>query len=194
MHVHLQGEKVILREVREADVAQIYYYEYLAEDREHQKWNSPYSPREEKTLEEFCAFKYADSLALAGTDRPRTQLVIEADGKVIGSVGRYWVSEKTNWFEIGIAIYDSAYWSGGYGTDAFRMWMDYLFTHLDTPRLGIGTWSGNFRMLGLAAKLGMIEEARVRKARIVDGKYYDAIKMGILREEWEALKPAISPA
>lgn len=29
------------------------------------------------------------------------------------------------------------------------------------------------------------KEARIRKARIVRGEYYDAIKMGILREEWE---------
>jgi RimJ/RimL family protein N-acetyltransferase len=65
------------------------------------------------------------------------------------------------------------------------MWNDYLFTHMDMVRLGIGTWSGNVRMIGLARKLGMIEETRVRKARIVRGEHYDAIKMGILREEWE---------
>ncbi|MFD2170381.1 GNAT family N-acetyltransferase [Tumebacillus lipolyticus] len=188
MNVCLRGEKVILRDVREEDVPKIYHYEYEAADREHQRWNSPYTPREPMTVEQFASFKYGESLAQVGTDLPRKQLIIEADGRVIGSVGRYWVSEKTNWFEIGISIYDSSYWSGGYGTDAFRMWMDYLFTHLDTPRLGIGTWSGNFRMIGLAKKLGMIEEARVRKARIVNGEYFDAIKMGILREEWDALR------
>lgn len=31
-----------------------------------------------------------------------------------------------------------------------------------------------------------IRKAHVRKARIVRGEYYDAIKMGILREEWES--------
>lgn len=124
----------------------------------------------------------------ASTDKVRSHLIIEIDGEVKGKVGRYWVSEVTNWFEIGIVICDSAYWSGGYGTEAFRMWMDYLFSHLDTVRLGIGTWSGNERMMRLAAKCGMAEEARVRKARIVRGQYYDAIKMGILREEWEEMK------
>lgn len=35
-----------------------------------------------------------------------------------------------------------------------------------------------------AERLGMKEEARIRKARVVDGQYFDAIKMGVLREEW----------
>ncbi|MGG0262613.1 hypothetical protein [Bacillus mycoides] len=29
------------------------------------------------------------------------------------------------------------------------------------------------------------QEARIRQARMVDSKYFDAIKMGILRKEWE---------
>lgn len=43
-------------------------------------------------------------------------------------------------------------------------------------------------MIKVAEKIGMIEEARIRDARIVDGCFYDAIKMWILRKEWEALK------
>ena len=49
---------------------------------------------------------------------------------------------------------------------------------------GMSTWSGNARMIKVAEKIGMKEEARVRQARMVDGKYFDAIKMGILRSEW----------
>ncbi|GEB35741.1 MULTISPECIES: GNAT family N-acetyltransferase [Brevibacillus] len=188
MHVHLQGKKVLLRDIRHEDIDTLYYWNYEAKDREHLNWNGPYKPLDPMTLDEYRTLpRRAESLALAGTDAPRTQLIIEIDGELRGSVGRYWVSQETNWFEIGIVIYDSRYWSNGYGQEAFAMWMDYLFTHMDTVRLGIGTWSGNERMIKLAARLGMQEEARVRKARIVRGEYYDAIKMGILREEWEQL-------
>ena len=41
----------------------------------------------------------------------------------------------------------------------------------------MSTWSGNHRMIKVAEKIGMIEEARIRDARIVDGCFYDAIKM-----------------
>jgi len=50
-----------------------------------------------------------------------------------------------------------------------------MFDSMDTVRLGIGTWSGNVRMMRLAAACGMVEEARVRKARS-------------LREEWETIE------
>ncbi|MGK5507125.1 GNAT family N-acetyltransferase [Brevibacillus formosus] len=189
MRIHLQGEKVVLRDIQEEDIDTIYYWKYEAEDREHLNWNGPYKPLDPYTKEEYRALpRYQESLALVGTDAPRTELMIEIDGELKGSVGRYWVSEETNWCEIGIVIYDSRYWQNGYGREAFRMWIDYLFTHMDTVRLGIGTWSGNERMIKLAAHMGMVEEARVRKARIVRGEYYDAIKMGILREEWEILE------
>jgi RimJ/RimL family protein N-acetyltransferase len=49
----------------------------------------------------------------------------------------------------------------------------------------MSTWSGNVRMMKVAEKIGMKEEARIRQARIVNGEYFDAIKMGILRQEWE---------
>lgn len=189
MQVHLAGKKTVLRDIRPEDIDQIYYWKYEADDREHLNWNGPYKPLDPLTIEEYRDLpRYKESLALVGTDLPRTELVIEIDGELKGTVGRYWVAEVTNWFEIGIAIYDSRYWSNGYGSEAFHMWIDYLFTHMDTVRLGIGTWSGNERMINLAARCGMMEEARVRKARIVRGEYYDAIKMGILREEWEALR------
>lgn len=186
MSVYLQGKKVVLRDVRPEDREARYYWNHEAKDREHHNWNGPYKPVPHMTIEEFWAQpKIQDNLKRIEADLPRSELVIEIDGELKGSVGWYWVDQVTNWFEIGIAIYDSRYWSGGYGSEAFQMWIDYLFMNMDTVRLGIGTWSGNERMMRLAARCGMIEEARVRKARIVRGEYYDAIKMGILREEWE---------
>lgn len=34
----------------------------------------------------------------------------------------------------------------------------------------------------------MIMEGRMRKCRYYNGEYYDSIRMGILREEWESRK------
>ncbi|WP_151734768.1 GNAT family N-acetyltransferase ['Paenibacillus yunnanensis' Narsing Rao et al. 2020] len=185
MSIVLRSERVVLRDLTESDIRRMYYHYYEAEDREFLEWDGPYEPLEEETFGQF-ADRYQAQLAIVGTDTPRNRLAIEIGGELKGTVGRYWVDKATNWFEIGITIYDSRYWSGGYGTEAFGCWMEYLFATVDTVRLGIGTWSGNTRMIGLAAKCGMLEEARVRKARIVRGDYYDAVKMGILREEWDA--------
>lgn len=182
---YIKGDKVILRDLTNEDVEQLYFWKYEADDRDHLKWNAPYTPPKPMTLEQFRqSGRLAENLMRVGTDKVRSELVIEADGKLIGTVGWYWVDECTNWLNNGIVIYDSGYWSGGYGTDAFHMWTNYIFEQMDVVRVGISTWSGNKRMMGLAKKIGMMEEGRIRKARIVNGKYYDLVKMGVLREEW----------
>lgn len=182
--IHIQGEKVILRDLRLEDLDDLYYWEYEATDREHLKWNGPYYKRPILTKQEYKQhFKSKFDTILAG--ETRQILVIEVHGRLIGTVNWYWEDEVTSWLSNGIVIFDSRYWSGGYGTEAFTLWTDYIFKNMDVVRVGISTWSGNERMMKLALKIGMIEEARIRKARIVEGEYYDAIKMGVLREEWE---------
>ncbi|SFE52219.1 hypothetical protein SAMN05428981_106110 [Bacillus sp. OV194] len=191
MKIRLTGEKVILRDLEESDIPTLYYWNYEAEDREHLNWNGPYKDVEEKTYEEFYK-EHLPLLETAKSSEIRNKLVIEVNGALIGTVGWYWVDQDTNWLENGIVIYDSEYWSGGYGTEAFRLWTDYIFEQSDVERAGIATWSGNERMMRLASKTGMKEEGRIRKARIVKGAYYDSIKMGMLREEWAQLRKAIS--
>lgn len=110
--------------------------------------------------------------------------MITVDGTFIGTVGCYWIDKNTDWLETGIVIYDPTYWNGGYGTEAYKLWIDYLFDHTALHRLGMSTWSGNYRMMKVAKHIGMQGEARIRQARQVDGQYCDAIKMGILRSEW----------
>jgi len=39
----------------------------------------------------------------------------------------------------------------------------------------------------VAEKIGMSLEGRMRKCRYYNGTYYDSIRMGMIREEWEAL-------
>jgi putative hydrolase of HD superfamily len=106
-------------------------------------------------------------------------------------VSRYWISEETRWSAQGIAIYDPAMWRTGIGYEALGLWTDYLFQECpDWVRLDLRTWSGNPGMIGLARKLGYREEARFRRARIVDGAHYDGLGFGILRTEWAVRFPA----
>ncbi|ELR64421.1 hypothetical protein C942_02444 [Photobacterium marinum] len=40
-------------------------------------------------------------------------------------------------------------------------------------------------MMACAEKLGLQQEARLRKVRYYQGHYYDSVKYGVLRSEWE---------
>lgn len=123
---------------------------------------------------------------------PRMRLVIadaETD-QLMGLVTSSWESEETNWLLVGIVLFDPEKWGRGFGHEALGLWCDYLFRKRpELARLDLRTWSGNHGMMALARKPGFVEEARFRKARIVDGEYYDGIGYGILREEWAARYP-----
>ncbi len=183
--MQLEGKSIRLRDWELDDLAR-----YRAWNDGHYPWmdfNGPYFPK--KTLATIDATIEQTREQIIGQNwpSPRTRLVIaeKNSNQFIGSVSWYWQSEATNWKSIGIAIYDDHYWSKGIGYEALRLWIDYLFQQDESlVRLDLRTWSGNKGMIRLAEKLGFLQEACFRKARILNGVYYDSIGMGILREEW----------
>ena len=117
-------------------------------------------------------------------------MIVNKKNELIGEVNWYWKSKETNWLEIGIVIFDEKNWGKGIGIQAMRLWICEMFeSKTELVRIGLTTWSGNEGMIKLAEKLRLKKEAEYRKARIVDGKYYDSISYGILREEWFAINP-----
>jgi RimJ/RimL family protein N-acetyltransferase len=82
----------------------------------------------------------------------------------VGTVSYYWEHKPLYWLEMGIAIYETKYWSGGYGTKALSLWIDHLFNTLPLVRVGFATWSGNPRMIRVGERLGMQMEGRLRNA------------------------------
>ncbi|WP_394119865.1 GNAT family N-acetyltransferase [Planococcus donghaensis] len=179
--VNIVGEKIRLTKASTAQLDELYYWRFEEKQQKAKKWNGPYIPETWLSKEQHREKWLEEESIASGVP---ASLIITADEKTIGYVGAYWVDQNTNWLETGIVIYDTEYWNGGYGTEAYRLWIDFLFEFTDLHRLGMSTWSGNDRMMKVAQRLGMKEEARIRKARMVEGEYYDAIKMGILREEW----------
>ncbi len=120
-------------------------------------------------------------------DDSKTMLVVYK-GTIVGACSWYWRSKETNWLEVGIVIFEDSNWGRGIGTIAFSKWIDKVFKeHDDIIRIGFTTWSGNIGMIKIAQKLGLEKEACYKKARIVNGKYYDSISYGILRENWRKL-------
>jgi len=142
------------------------------------KFNGPYFPYTHPSLEQFE--KSSFQRLLNGSDLQ----VITVDDVPVGTVNFYWECEETRWLEAGIIIYDSAYWGKGIAARAIPLWVSHLFNTKEIERVGMTTWSGNPRMMSLALKLGFQQEARLRKVRYYEGKYYDSVKYGMLRSEW----------
>lgn len=120
---------------------------------------------------------------------PPRRAVIDVGDGLAGTVTWYWESEISGWRRLGIVLYDPVTWGCGYGSEAFELWLDHLFDTTDDVRLDFATWSGNSGMIGIGRRLGMVEEGRFRQARVVEGRRYDSVVMGVLREEWENRSP-----
>ncbi|AWC28495.1 GNAT family N-acetyltransferase [Bacillus cytotoxicus] len=181
--IYLEGKKVIVREIDEADIHSLYEQIYKEEKPEWKKWDAPYFPF---SMQEYS--EYREKLQSKLKEEPLSQLIIEVKGEIIGIVGFYWEYKPTRWLEMGIVIYNPAYWNGGYGTEALQLYRDLLFENMEIGRVGLTTWSGNERMMKVAEKIGMKLEGRMRKCRYYNGIYYDSIRMGIIREEWGELR------
>ena len=178
----ISKSELVIRPVTIEDLPSLWQLAYKDESPEWKKWDAPYFEYKALTWEEFEAKK---------DDIIDQDWAIEIDGKVVGIVSYYWEHKPSSWLEMGIDIYDPQYWSGGYGTKALSLWIDHLFQTLPLVRVGFTTWSGNYRMIRVGEKLGMQMEARLRKCRYYNGMYYDSIRMGLLREEWEAVRDRV---
>lgn len=154
------------------------FYELMFDDEKWTKFNGPYLPYTRPTLSEFAG-NFFKRLTIG-----KTALVIEYRGNAVGTVSFGWEDENTRWLEIGIAIYSPRNWSKGLGRHALILWVTHLFNELEIERVGLTTWSGNPRMMACALAIGMQQEARLRKVRYHQGRYYDSVKYGVLRSEW----------
>lgn len=85
---------------------------------------------------------------------------------------------------VGLGIGERDFWSKGYGTDMMRLCQQYVFTELCLERLSLGVYEYNPRALRSYEKCGFRLEGRTRQDMLREGRRYDSLWMGILRQEW----------
>ena len=106
------------------------------------------------------------------------------EGRHIGMVDYRDVDSIAHSATVGITIGEKDLWGQGYGSEALRLLVHYLFDHLNLHRIQLDTWSGNERAIRSFTHLGFREEGRLREAVWGRGRYFDAVVMGLLRSEW----------
>lgn len=76
----------------------------------------------------------------------------------------------------------------GYGTEAINWAVDWAFVFGGMHKVAIGAGSFNPGAERLYKRLGFIEEGRIRHDIWFGGQWHDRIEMGMLKEEWRALR------
>ncbi|MGF7057631.1 GNAT family N-acetyltransferase [Brassicibacter mesophilus] len=173
----LVGERVKLRDLRKEDVQLAYQY-----------MNDP-----EVILNLWTSIPYPMTLesemAWFETQKERKDTYnfsIEAldSGLYIGGCGINDLDWKNSVATVGIYIGHKDYRGKGYGTEAMKLLLKFIFSQINVNKVQLNVFGFNERAIKSYKKNGFIEEGRLRQAIFRNGKYHDEIIMGILREEY----------
>ncbi len=179
----IRTKRLLLREARESDSADIHAYASDPEVARYMDWG----PNDEATTRDVL-----DRWTKKQAEWPRADvnLLVEhlADSRVIGSI-RLGVKDLANRSADFGHSYNRAYWRKGYGTEAARAMLAVGFETLGLHRIWATADVRNRASWSLLAKLGMRREARFRRDVFVKGVWRDSYLYAILAEEWRTAKP-----
>lgn len=175
----LRGKKVILRTLKMSDLDKIIEW---VNDPEVIQYLQIYLPmsrlKEEKWLEQ---------LSLSEKDVVMAIEAIEDNGNThyIGNCGLHGISSKDHLATFGIFIGEKTFWSGGYGTEAAKLLLQYGFEQLNLHRVNSMAYAFNERSIRMHVSLGFQIEGCRRQAIWKNNQYQDEVILGLLREEWK---------
>ena len=107
-----------------------------------------------------------------------------ADDKLIGELGLDVINWSGRDAFVGLGIGETEYWSKGYGTDVMNILLRFAFTEINLRRVTLTVFEYNPRAIRSYEKAGFRHEGRMRKMLNKEGRRWDKLFMGILREEW----------
>lgn len=106
----------------------------------------------------------------------------------IGNVGLYvinWISRSA---EFRIIIGEKEYWNKGHGTEATQLAVQYGFERLNLNKVWLGVNAEHKGAIKSYENVGFVREGILRQEIYHNGRYYDAVRMSILRDEYLARK------
>ncbi len=171
------GEKVKLRAYKREDIPMA--QEYL-NDFETKKLLMPGIPypitleEEQKWFEKQTAFGDTYNFAIE---------TLEGE-KYIGGCGINQLDWKNSVAVVGIFIGDKDYWGKGYGTDAMKVLVRFIFEQMNIHKVKLFVYSFNERAVKSYEKCGFVKEGVLRQEIFRDGKFHDEYIMGILKDEY----------
>jgi ribosomal-protein-serine acetyltransferase len=111
------------------------------------------------------------------------QAMVAPEGEIIGVAGFHsidWINRNTS---LGYWLAEDAQGQGTM-TEVVRALVSHAFCEWDLHRVEIHCAPENRRSRAIPERLGFREEARLREAELVGGRYLDGIVYGLLEEEW----------
>jgi RimJ/RimL family protein N-acetyltransferase len=116
-------------------------------------------------------------------DEAYLMVVKKSNNKAIGFIRVNGIPNKNVWLRM--IIGDKNAWGKNYASDAIRCVLKWLFYELNIHRVELETYTTNKRAIRFFEKMGFKKEGVLREAHFCDGKYYDIISYGLLKDEFQ---------
>jgi len=130
--------------------------------------------------------KWFDKNILDVTRREFEIYTIDGD-EYIGFCGLIDIKVPVMKAEFYAVIGEKSYWSGGYGTDAYKILTNYGFKELGLNRIYGYQLVHNYGAHRVIEKLGWEREGLLRQDLFSHGKVHDRYLVSIIRSDWEKL-------
>ena len=176
----LNGDRVVLAPVREADLPA--FYDAHVDIRNRGAY-FPLGVLSESTMKtRFAQTGFWEK-------EEGTLLIRNLDGQMVGHIEFFPPVGYWDAFELSYQLYDEAYAGRGYTTEAVQLLVDYLFGAKKKHRIQLVIVPENAASKRIAEKCGFLYEGRVRGAFFNDGRNHDVDLFGLLRTDarpWHA--------
>jgi RimJ/RimL family protein N-acetyltransferase len=177
---NIETERLILRKFKEEDPEKFFEYRTNPQVALYQgeRWIN-------FTLEEAMDFVKEQIGFEPGIPGTWFQIAIELKdtGNLIGDLAIHTLSEDLNQVEIGFTL-SPTYQNKGFGIEAVKCLIGYIFKVLDKHRIIAITDVRNQASIKLLEKTGMRREGHFIKNAWNKGEYTDEYLFAILNEEW----------
>lgn len=142
-------------------------------------------PSNQHSIKKILEWIQKDQEKTAQDNYPFAIRTLDGD-RLVGFIGLGGTLFHSGEAFVGIGIGERELWGKGYGTDAMRVILRYAFEELNLRRVTLDTFEYNPRAVHSYEKAGFVHEGRERSWLYREGRRWDMIYMGILREEWLA--------
>jgi RimJ/RimL family protein N-acetyltransferase len=171
------GEKVRIRAYKREDMVLAQQYLNDAETKRFLMPGVPYQftlEEENKWFENISSHSDTYSFAVETIE----------ESKYIGGCGVNMLDWKNSVATVGIFIGDKNYLGKGYGTDAMKVLLKFIFEQMNINKVKLFVYSFNERAVKSYEKCGFVREGVLKQEIFRDGKYNDEYIMAILKDEY----------
>ena len=166
------GEKIILREIEEADLNSIVKWR---NDPAILRWLFSYSPLN-KTKQRRWYEKYLDD------DSQQTFIIEVKEEKIpIGTVGLTNIDYKNQRAELGVLIGDESWQNKGIGKEALDLLIKFVSDEMNIRKIKAIVFEENVPAIRLYKSCGFVEEGVLKKEVYKNGEFKSVMVMALFK-------------